>query len=58
VHHQQLLPRVEASALQEFSPRGAVEPGHPTKGPTNGADRLDAERIAARLLGRHATSLA
>jgi hypothetical protein len=35
-----------------------VEPGHPTKGPTNGAERLDVERTAARLLGGHAPSLA
>src|SRR3954471_4205004 len=36
--------------------RGGAE--LPTKGPTNGAERLHVERIAARLLGRHPSTLA
>ena len=49
---------MEKRTLTEFSRRGAVQPGHPTKGPTNAAELLDVKRIAARLLGRHAPRLA
>ena len=45
VHHRQLLPRLQASALEEFARRGAVEPGHLAEGPAHGTARPDVERI-------------
>jgi hypothetical protein len=50
VHHQQLLPRVQASALEEFARRGAVKPVHLAEGPAHGTARPVVEPIAARLL--------
>jgi hypothetical protein len=57
MHHQQLLPRVQAGASEEFARRGAVKPNHLGKRPAHRATRPDVERIAAGLLGCHAISL-
>jgi hypothetical protein len=57
MHHQHLLPRIQAGAFEEFARCAAVKPNHPGKGPAHRATRADVKRIAARLLGCHAISL-